>query len=61
MEGPFQSDLPGLSECGFRVKVECLAGPEEGGKKFPGLPQEAIVEKGAVCRDFRADIEGSST
>ena len=51
--------MPEKCRAGHRVKTGASAKREESGEKFAGLPEDAIIKDGSVCRSFRADIEGS--
>ncbi len=51
--------MPEKCRAGHRVKTGASAKREESGEKFAGLPEDAIIKDGTVCRSFRADIEGS--
>ena len=49
--------MPEKCRAGHRVKTGASAKREESREKFAGFSEDAIVEDGAVCGSFRADIE----
>jgi hypothetical protein len=51
--------MPEKCRVDHRVKTGVSAQREESREKFAGFSEDAIVEDGAVCGSFRADIESS--
>ena len=51
--------MPEMCRAGHRVKTGASVKREERREKFAGVSKDALVEDGAACRSFRANIEGS--